>query len=58
MSDFEYANAPESKAIAKIASSYDLFIGGKFVKPKKAKVLIRLIQQPKRFLQKLLMQIN
>ena len=37
MSDFEYANAPESKAIAKIASSYDLFIGGKFVKPKKGK---------------------
>ena len=37
MSDFEYANAPESKAIAKIASSYDLFIGGKFVKSKKGK---------------------
>ena len=37
MSDFEYVNAPESKAIAKIASSYDLFIGGKFVKPKKGK---------------------
>jgi len=37
MSDFEYANAPESKAIAKIASSYDLFIGGKFIKPKKGK---------------------
>lgn len=37
MSDFEYANAPESKAIAKIAPSYDLFIGGKFVKPKKGK---------------------
>jgi aldehyde dehydrogenase (NAD+) len=37
MSDFEYANAPESEAIAKIASSYDLFIGGKFVKPKKGK---------------------
>ena len=37
MSDFEYTNAPESKAIAKIASSYDLFIGGKFVKPKKGK---------------------
>jgi acyl-CoA reductase-like NAD-dependent aldehyde dehydrogenase len=37
MSGFEYANAPESKAIAKIASSYDLFIGGKFVKPKKGK---------------------
>ena len=37
MSDFEYANAPESKAIAKITSSYDLFIGGKFVKPKKGK---------------------
>jgi len=37
MSDFEYANSPESKAIAKIASSYDLFIGGKFVKPKKGK---------------------
>ncbi len=37
MSDFEYANAPESKSIAKIASSYDLFIGGKFVKPKKGK---------------------
>ena len=30
MSEFEYASAPESKAIAKIAASYDLFIGGKF----------------------------
>ena len=37
MSDFEYANAPESKAIANIASSYGLFIGGKFVEPKKGK---------------------
>ncbi|MFN9952548.1 MAG: aldehyde dehydrogenase family protein, partial [bacterium] len=37
MSDFEYANAPESKAIAKISQSYDLFIGGKFTKPKKGK---------------------
>ena len=37
MSNFEYANAPESKTIAKISQSYDLFIGGKFVKPKKGK---------------------
>ncbi|MEY4678142.1 MAG: hypothetical protein RI992_857, partial [Actinomycetota bacterium] len=37
MSEFEYANAPESKAIAKISQSYDLFIGGKFTKPKKGK---------------------
>ena len=37
MSEFEYASAPESKAIAKIAASYDLFIGGKFVKAKKGK---------------------
>jgi hypothetical protein len=31
MSDFEYANAPESRAVANIASNYGLFIGGKFV---------------------------
>ena len=37
MSDFEYANAPESKAIANISPSYGLFIGGKFVDPKKGK---------------------
>jgi acyl-CoA reductase-like NAD-dependent aldehyde dehydrogenase len=37
MSDFEYANAPESPAIANIASNYGLFIGGKFVQPKKGK---------------------
>ena len=37
MSSFEYASAPESKAIANIASSYGLFIGGKFVEPKKGK---------------------
>jgi acyl-CoA reductase-like NAD-dependent aldehyde dehydrogenase len=37
MSDFEYANAPESKAIANIAPNYGLFIGGKFVDPKKGK---------------------
>ena len=37
MSEFEYASAPESRAIAKIAASYDLFIGGKFVKAKKGK---------------------
>jgi aldehyde dehydrogenase (NAD+) len=39
MSDFEYANAPESKAIANISPSYGLFIGGKFVDPKKGKSL-------------------
>jgi aldehyde dehydrogenase (NAD+) len=37
MSDFEYANAPESKAIANILPNYGLFIGGKFVDPKKGK---------------------
>jgi len=37
MSDFEYANAPESKTIANISPSYGLFIGGKFVDPKKGK---------------------
>ena len=37
MSDFEYANAPESKAIANISPSYGLFIGGKIVDPKKGK---------------------
>jgi aldehyde dehydrogenase (NAD+) len=37
MSDFEYASAPESKAIANISPSYGLFIGGKFVDPKKGK---------------------
>jgi acyl-CoA reductase-like NAD-dependent aldehyde dehydrogenase len=37
MSDFEYANAPESKAIANISPIYGLFIGGKFVDPKKGK---------------------
>ena len=39
MSDFEYANAPESKAIANISPNYGLFIGGKFVDPKKGKSL-------------------
>ena len=37
MSDFEYANALESKAIANISSNYGLFIGGKFIEPKKGK---------------------
>jgi len=37
MTEFEYASAPESKAIAKISPSYDLFIGGNFVKAKKGK---------------------
>jgi len=37
MNDFEYANAPESKAIANISPNYGLFIGGKFVDPKKGK---------------------
>ena len=37
MSNFEYANAPESKAIANISPNYGLFIGGKFVDPKKGK---------------------
>lgn len=37
MSNFEYANAPESKAIANISPNYGLFIGGKFVDPKKEK---------------------
>jgi hypothetical protein len=37
MSGFEYASAPESKAIANIANSYGLFINGKFVDPKKGK---------------------
>ena len=37
MSEFDYASAPESKAIANIASNYGLFIGGKFVEPKQGK---------------------
>ena len=37
MNDFEYANAPESKAIANISPNYGLFIGGKFIDPKKGK---------------------
>ena len=37
MSDFEYANAPESKAIVNISPNYGLFIGGKFIDPKKGK---------------------
>lgn len=37
MSKFEYASAPESKAIANIAPKYGLFIGGKFVDPKSDK---------------------
>ena len=37
MSKFDYASAPESKAIANIASNYGLFIGGKFVEPKQGK---------------------
>ena len=37
MSDFEYANAPESKAIVNISPNYGLFIGGKFVEPKQGK---------------------
>lgn len=35
--EWEYAPAPESKAIANIAPKYDLFIGGKFVKPQSGK---------------------
>ena len=31
MSPFEYAPAPESRAVVDIASSYGLFIGGEFV---------------------------
>ena len=31
MSPFEYAPAPESRAVVDIASSYGLYIGGKFV---------------------------
>ena len=37
MSEFDYASAPESKAIANVASNYGLFIGGKFVEPKQGK---------------------
>ena len=37
MSEFDYASAPESKAIANIASNYGLFIGGKFIEPKQGK---------------------
>ena len=37
MSDFEYATAPESKAIANISPSYGLFIGGKFLDTNKVK---------------------
>ena len=33
MAKFEYAPAPESRAIVDIASSYGLFIGGEFVEP-------------------------
>ncbi|TWP33427.1 aldehyde dehydrogenase family protein [Leekyejoonella antrihumi] len=33
MSKFEYAPAPESRAVVDIASSYGLFIGGEFVEP-------------------------
>ena len=33
MAKFEYAPAPESRAIVDIASSYGLFIGGEFVDP-------------------------
>jgi len=32
--NLEYAPAPESTKIVNIAKSYDLFIGGKFVKAK------------------------
>ncbi|MFL6166777.1 MAG: betaine-aldehyde dehydrogenase, partial [Ornithinibacter sp.] len=31
MTTFEYAPAPESRAVVDIASSYGLYIGGKFV---------------------------
>ena len=37
MSEFDYASAPESKALANIASNYGLFIGGKFIEPKQGK---------------------
>ncbi len=33
MSNFEYAPAPESRAIAKIEKDYGLFINGKFQAP-------------------------
>ena len=35
--NLEYAPAPESTKIVNIAKSYDLFIGGKFVKAKSGK---------------------
>ena len=37
MSPFEYAPAPESRAVVDIASSYGLFIGGEFVEPPAAR---------------------
>lgn len=36
-STFQYAPAPESKAVARIDKQYELFINGKFVKPRSGK---------------------
>ena len=52
MSEFEYASAPESRAIAKIAASYDLFIGGKFIKAKKGKSFDTINPAPEEVLAK------
>ncbi len=53
MSQFDYASAPESKAIANIASSYGLFIGGKFVKPKQGKSFDTINPATEEFLSKI-----
>ena len=53
MSQFDYASAPESKAIANIASSYGLFIGGKFVKSKQGKSFNTINPATEEFLSKI-----
>jgi len=53
VSQFDYASAPESKAIANIASSYGLFIGGKFVKPKQGKSFDTINPATEEFLSKI-----
>ena len=48
MATFEYAPAPESRAVVDIASSYGLFIGGEFVEARAARRSRRSTRPPRR----------
>jgi len=58
MSSFEYANAPESKAIANIATPMVYSLVESLLNLRRVKVLTQLTQQLKKSFQKLDMPIN